>query len=135
MPTLGSLRAPITSPHCNLVIIHALKSLQLLTTRPRWYAGSEALAHATTAAQKAGRDDEDGRTEGQDSAKQASKLIHLAVDVMEEAQAVVGRATRAGRYVNITVIEAMKTQAAAVKELRGEVEELLEKSRFHELTD
>jgi hypothetical protein len=97
-----------------------------------WRTGTEAITlakiAAKIAAEKASQDDETGRSEGEESAEEASKLIRKAADLMDDAENVLKRTSEGGRYVNVTVIEGVKEQAATIKRKREEVETLLNRT-------
>jgi hypothetical protein len=83
------------------------------------------MAQAKRAANKAAQDDDASKAEGKGSATEAAKLLKKAVHVIEDAQGVLKRTKEGGRYVNVTVIEAVETQGRAIEKKRQEVESIL----------
>jgi hypothetical protein len=83
------------------------------------------MAHADVGAQKAAEAVEKRLAE---KVQQAREKIRKAVDIMDEVQGVFDRATKEGRYINRTVVEAVKKQATAIKHQREDVEGLLTQS-------
>jgi hypothetical protein len=88
-------------------------------------SGSEAMAFAESAAQTVGRGGKTSEGNGEDPSALASGRIKKASDIMAEVELVFGQATEAGRYVNQTVIEAVKAQVVAINQTREKVEGLL----------
>jgi hypothetical protein len=88
-----------------------------------WFTGSQALAHANTAAEKAALYRK--KAEAETSAAEAYKLLKKAIDIIDDTLRVFDENIKAGRRLNKTLIDAVQEQASAIQGKSVEVEEVL----------